>query len=61
MAKNTLPKMIFVYVCDRERDGTPILAAATKTEDIPHDQDGEKVGLYDLREIAVLKVDVRLV
>ena len=51
-----MPKQIFVYVCDHERDGTPIPAIAIKVEDIPEDQCGEKIGHYTLADIKTLEV-----
>jgi len=51
-----MPDLIFVYVCDCI-DGEPVYAVAKSKDDIPLDSDGQKVGVYALRE--TLKFDVK--
>ena len=43
-----MPKKILLYVCDHENDGTPILAVATKLDDISEDSNGDEIGEYEL-------------
>lgn len=46
--KMKMPKKILLFVCDREADGTPILAVATKLDEIPEDCNGDIIGEYKL-------------
>lgn len=52
-----MPRKIFVYPCDYETDGKPILAVATMLEDLPEDSNGMEVGEYQL--IAENKFEVK--
>ena len=51
-----MPKEVLVFVCDYDKDGTPILAVAKNVSEIPEDCDGEKVGNYTLNRVATFKV-----
>ena len=51
-----MPKKILLYVCDHENDGTPILAVATKLDDISEDMNGDVVGEYELVRTSRLEV-----
>ena len=51
-----MPKEVLVYVCDYEKDGTPILAVVKNVNEIPEDCDGEKVGNYTLNRVATFAV-----
>lgn len=51
-----LPKEVLVYVCDYEKDSSPIYSVAVNVDDIPESYDGEKVGSYTLTRIATFKV-----
>ena len=55
-----MPTIIFVYVCDREKDGTPIYAVANNLNEIPLDIGGEKVGCYKMCHEYTLNVEVKL-
>ena len=49
MAKaKRMPQEILVYVCDTLEDGTPVYGVAHNVEEIPEENDGEKVGIYVL-------------
>lgn len=50
-----MPKKILVYVCDYS-NGVPILAVATKLDEIPEDKNGVVVGEYE--RIAVSKLAI---
>lgn len=52
-----MPKKILLYVCDHDRDGTPLLAVATKLDEIPEDSNGDVIGEYEL--ITQSKLDVK--
>lgn len=56
MAKNSMPKEIYVYVCDKLEDGTPVYAVASHIEEIPEDTQGQRVGTYSLKDTHVFKV-----
>lgn len=51
-----MPKKILLYVCDHENDGTPILAVATKLEDISEDMNRDVIGEYELVRTNKLEV-----
>jgi len=55
------PKDIYVYVCDREEDGDPILAVAKYPDEIPTNIDGEEVGLYQFTGKGKFKVNPTVV
>lgn len=44
-----LPKRVFVYVCDYAKQ-EPIYAVATSQGDLPFDQSGQLVGVYELTD-----------
>ena len=49
MAKaKRMPQEILVYLCDTLEDGTPVYGVARNVEEIPEENDGEKVGIYIL-------------
>ena len=50
------PKQLYVYVCDYEKDATPIFAVATTLDEIPEDQHGELIASYALVEANKLTV-----
>lgn len=54
MAKK-LPKQIYVYQCD-EVDGEPIYAVARNVEEIPEDQSGAKVSVFNFDRTVVFVV-----
>lgn len=41
-----LPQTVYVYQCDTDDDGNPILSAAASIEDIPEDQANATVAEY---------------
>lgn len=58
-SKKELPKQLYIYVGDRDTDGTPILYTATDINDI--DESTEWVGLYDRIDVRQLVVGRSLV
>lgn len=56
-----MPKKILLYVCDHEQDGTPILAVATKLDEIPEDCNGGLIGEYQLATQSKLTVKRELI
>lgn len=40
------PKQLYVYVCDYDKDTTPIYAVARTLDEIPEDQNGETLAIY---------------
>ena len=50
-----MKKRILVYICDYDKDGTPIFAVAGKLEEIPIGCDGP-VGEYQLIRKSTLTV-----
>lgn len=56
--KKGLPKKVFIYVCDYdEKSGEPYYAVLTTVNDLPEDQEGEKVGEYSLEEVGVFRIN----
>ena len=49
MAKK-LPKEILIYVADELDDGTPVYGVAINVDEIPVENNGDRVGVYALNK-----------
>lgn len=55
-----MPKRILVYVCDYDKDSTPIFAVATNLKEIPEDYENQPVAEYTLVKQGKLVVNREL-
>jgi len=46
---------VLIYICDYDKDGTPILAVALNVNEIPEDVAETKVGNYALNHVSHLQ------
>ena len=50
------PKELLIYVCDVDKDGSPIYAVARNVDEVPEEEVSGKVGVYTLNRACGFRV-----